>query len=296
MIFKNILYIIIGLYFIISPLFFKVIWIRLPKDILDIPLIIIILSLSIYMYLIYKIILVLNSIKKKESFIQKYISIPLQELYYNSMIKIDNYIKHDILGPKYLGENLLLLVKFLNKYLTEKKCSIIFSLLDFLPRVVFLFCFFIDVIITQQLKYIYYLGFITIIPLIMRYLIYTIKSFILFNIKDYSTACLSFCDANYKEVSLEILLEGFLINSFNSNIAYTSTVKYITLKEPLEENEIFDEILDFYLDQFYVFSTMYNFINFFEHLKKHIYYQFFLLLSYICHFIFWLYILLIINL
>jgi hypothetical protein len=184
---KNILIAGLGFYFIISPILFKVILIRLPRDIQEIPLILILASLVIYSYLVLNLLksYFLQNENRLSTLIKAYVSLPLQHFYISSMIYIDDYIKHTLLGQKYVGENLLKITQHLNKRLTEKTCTIIFIFLDIVPRVVFLFLFFVDVVIYQRLGYIYYFGFLTLIPLIYRYLIYTFKGFALHNIKDF---------------------------------------------------------------------------------------------------------------
>lgn len=292
MIIKNILYILLGIYFIISPIFFKVILIRLPRDIQDIPVFLIVLSLSIYLYLIYKLIINVYFTNKESylnSFIKTHFVNPLQELYYTSIKKIDDYIKHTLLGPKYIGENLLKLSIFLNRRLTENKCKIILAFFDIVPRVAFILLFFIDVVIFHQLNNIYYFGLLTLIPILYRYLIYTFKGFALANIKDL-LECLSFLDENYEEVPLEIVLDHHVTHSYNLHSLDIPIIKNITVKEPVSDKQDFEETLTFYLDQFHVFTKSYNYIDFFEHLKKQKYYQIFLLITYFCYFIIWLYI------
>ena len=296
MILKNIMYIIIGLYFIISPLIFKIVLTKLPKDLSDLYLILIITSLLINIYLIYKTIKSMNYNVQSETsliniFIRNYISDPIQTFYINSMVYVDDYIKHNLLGPKYIGENLLWLTKNLNKHLTEKKAKRIFFVLDILPRFIVIICLFIDVILNEQLKYIYLFGIFTLIPLIFRYIIYTFKGFAVANIK-MSCEYLSFCDETYKELSFEVILENFITNTYSNNttICY---IKNITLKNFTNENENFDETLNYYLDQLNVFSTLYNNIDFMEQLKKQRNYKLFLLLTYSYYVILWVVILII---
>lgn len=110
-------------------------------------------------------------------------------------------------------------------------------------------------------------GIITLLPIIFRYLMYTFKGFALHNIK----LCLNdlcFCNQDYLELSFEDILDNFLTNSYKQSVILPHYIKQVTLKKPLEHLENFDETLDFYLDQFYIFSRLYNNIDFLEHLKK----------------------------
>jgi hypothetical protein len=64
------------------------------------------------------------------NFIKFNVITPLQNLYVDSLSFIDNYIKHQLLGPKYLGLTLLKITRSLNKHLNDFNSTIYFVSLD----------------------------------------------------------------------------------------------------------------------------------------------------------------------
>lgn len=290
---KNILYITVGIYFILSPLIYKLLLIlRLPKTILDIPFSLALCSSSLFIFFSLIIIQRLYFSLKEETLIAKkfklYISNPLKQLYFDSLTLIDNYIKHTLLGPQILGESLKSITIYLNKTLTEKSLRIMFFLFDIFPKIIFLVLLILDILYYHQLKYIYLFGMLTLVPMIFRYLIYTFKEFALHNIK-YSLNYLCFYTQDYIELSFEDILDNFLTNSYQQSII-PHYIKHVTLKETLANEAYFDNVLDTYLDQFHIFTQLYNNIDFLEHLKKMKSYQLFMLTIYCNYAGIWFYI------
>lgn len=289
---KNILYIIIGLYIILTPFFYKIIVLRLPKNIEELNIIFAICSSLIFLILFLNIIININRRKNENFFIlylKEIIIKPLQKMYFNSLLIIDKYIKHELLGPKYVGQPLLKITYVINNHLNDLNSIRYFIFFVVCPKIIIIICLFIDVIINKHLKYIYIFGAITLIPLIINYFIYTLKEFAIANMKGLTQNCIVLVNENHLEIAFENILKNYITSYFESN-QHIEFIRAITLKETLQENEDFDETLDFYLKQFHVFTNLYTSMTFFYYIKLQKYYRIFLALYYFCFSCIWLYI------
>lgn len=280
---KNIIYIIIGLYFITTPFISKLIILKLPRDLNQINLIFSIVFILINFFQLYK---TLNSLFKIETKQLKCI-INLQEFYIDAMKNIDNIIKHKYLGPDLLGKTLLQVATFLYKKINDNNSIITLFMCDILPKLCFIFIFIFDITIKQQLCYIYVYGWLLLLPLIFKYILFTFKEFALVNIEIIYKNHLSFYNKNYDIILYDDFLIALQKTNFNKINALIE-IKYIILIHHVEEN--YDAHLDFYKDQLYIFINIYTSVIFFEQVKTLSLYKIFLLIHYIFLLCIWLYI------
>lgn len=291
---KNIIYIIIGLYFVTSPFIFKLIIIKLPKTLTEISLILALLFIFLYFYLVIKGLKSLVHLPSTEKFfikkLREMLLTPLQEIYYNSMKNIDNYIKHELLGPEYLGENLLKITLWINKSITYNTFIKYIFLFDITPKIIFIFIFFYDVVFKHKLVYTYYFGGLLLIPLIFSYIMFTFKEFVLTNIKIAHKDYLLFVDEHYNEISLDNILQNYESTYFKQ-VQVLYAIKYISLKNK-ENYDNIEETLTYYLEQFHTFTKLYNICIFFDQIKNMILFKILTIVFYICYFFIWLYVVL----
>lgn len=291
---KNIIYIIIGIYFITSPFIFKIIIIKLPKTLAELSLIIALFFLFFYFYLMIKGLRSLFKMPSNELYFIKVfrdnIIIPLQEIYYNSMKKIDNYIKHDFLGPEYLGKNLLKITLWVNKNITNNTFIKCFFFLDILPKILFIIIFLYDVVFKHKLVYTYYFGGFLLIPLIFSYIMSTFKEFALTNMKIAHNDYLLFVDEHYHEICLDNVLQNYEATSLKQ-IQILNVIKYISVKNK-EHYDNLEETLTYYTEQFHIFTKLYNSCILYDHINNIMLFKCLSIGYYLCYFLIWLYIVL----
>lgn len=292
---KNITYFIIGLYFIVAPFIYKIFIIKLPKNLNEIFIVISLFFCILYFVRLKTIIFKLLKKETKEIkiilYFKKNIVIPFQEVYMSSIINIDNYIKHKLAGPKYVGQPLLIFSKKINKIFTEDKGLQFLFCFDLLPRIILIICFIIDVFYFKQFKYIYMFGILSLIPLISTYILYTLKEFTMANIKNLCDLYILFANDKYEKISFEDVLENFKIHTFVKNKT-KKNITQISLQKSVEYCDDFDGTLDFYLKELYTFTALYNHIDFLEQVKQISLYYCWLALNYIFYLVIWTYILL----
>jgi hypothetical protein len=280
---KNIIYIIIGLYFILMLFIYRLIIIRLPKDLDNINLIFCVIFIIINFFCIYKTLKSLFNLEVKNLKFMQY----LQHFYVNSMKNVDNIIKHKYLGPEILGKSLLYITTFFFKKINDNNSIITFLVLDVLPKLIFIFIFIFDIYIKQQFCYIYSYGWILLLPLIFSYILYTFKEFALVNIQIIYKNHLIFYNNIYEIILYDDFIKALQKTSLNK-INSLQEIAYITLIN--NTNEKYQETLDFYINQLYIFINMYTSIIFFEQLKHLSLYKIFLLMNYLSLMCIWLYI------
>lgn len=189
---KSKLYFIIGLILIISLFYYRVLKIHIPKSIFELNMFLIVFTTILYsiktLVLLIKLIKLRYFPKKKpnellQKLYHKYVY-PLNIIIDLSYKSIDSYVKDKMLGPKLLGLNLKNLMHFLlnnigNKHSYYKALFIVF---DIIPKTSILMIFGIDIIFFNKLENIYLFSWIILIPLIFKYIIFTLKEFAEYNI------------------------------------------------------------------------------------------------------------------
>jgi hypothetical protein len=290
---KLFIYIACGIYFIISPVIFKVILIKLPKNIEELHFIIVFGFCCIYIFSIINYIkLILKITTEKDTFMYN-IKIKFQEFlqkyYFDSMKLIDNYIKHDLLGPNIIGKSLLKVSIFINKKINRNNAFFWFVFLDILPKLNFIIIFCYDILIKNQFCYTYFFGGFLLIPLILKYLIYTFKEFTLANLRILHKDYLVFVDDHFTPLLFNEVIKIYEITYFNENYL-EKKIKFIYLKEETTI-DTFDETLNYYLDQFHLFTKTYHFCIYFEHIQKLSLYYLFCVIMTSIYFSLWSYIL-----
>lgn len=287
----------IGLYFILSPILFKIIIIRLPKSIFVIKTFFVIFLLLLFFIISVKILYNAFFFKKKNKITEimvKNIIKPLNDFYWGNLHLIDNYIKHNIMGPDILGKNLLKLGAYINNYLYDRnsiRYLILFLLMDVVPKIVLLCLSFTDVFIFQEFSYIYKWGWVGLIPLCFRYILYTFRGFSEYNITYMHEGFLYFFTLKGEELTTSSLLENC------KNIYHKDTIdsfgvpqRRVALRQEANTKEENDIILDDYLLQFDSFMQLHMSVYVFDSLRKDFWYILFTFYYYFFQFNIWLYI------
>lgn len=276
MIIKNLFYILLGIYFILFPISHKVIIIRLPRDINTINIFVAIFFCIFFFLLTVKILYNLIVVEKKPNkvfiWFNSYITTPIYKVYWESLSFIDNYIKHELLGPKYVGEPLVIISKYINKYLYDrnsKRYVLIYFIIDILPKIVFILLFILDVFYSKKLCYIYKMGWIFLLPLLWRYIIFTFKEFSEYNIRGMHEEVLYFFTLKDEELSTNALIEECKdihdVNTINEKGVPQRRVALRHEEATQEENDV---VLDDYLQQFDTFMQIRMSVHVFETLRN----------------------------
>ena len=205
-------------------------------------------------FLVLAIIILLQYYKKltKVSQTKLYVRIlgSLSKFYWNSLLALDAVIKEK-LPASILGENLLRFTKVYTNYvgLTKKfRYTAIFLLFVFVPKYLFLTLFLYDVFCLKKFTYIYYYGWLLLIPLAFNYLLFTLKEFSLHNLDRYIKMILLVIDDN------DVLIEkvDFIIDSCtklateiyfdnNTNTQFVPALYAKICDKYLEDNNISDD-------------------------------------------------------
>lgn len=287
----------IGLYVILSPIFFKIIIIRLPKNILTIKVFFVVLLLLFFFLISFKILYKAFIFRKKNKITEKItqnILKPLSDFYWGNLHLIDSYIKHDIMGSNILGKNLLKFGVYINRYLYDRNSErylILFFIFDVIPKIILLLLYFTDVFIFKEFSFIYKWGWIGLIPLCFRYILYTFREFAEHNIKYMHEEFLYFFTLKDEELTTFSLLETC------KNIYHKDTIdsfgvpqRRVALRQEASTQEENDIILDDYLLQFDSFMQLNMSVNVFDSFKKDFWYILFTFYYYFLQFNIWLYI------
>lgn len=184
-------YVIVGCLIIMHLIYYKFIIIRLPKDITQVYW-----DLCCFILLMYSLRLVsllYTGIKAKyfpeqgsNKFILKVKSYfhNISNIYQKSLQAIDDFIKHTLLGPRILGANLKILCPLLIKLLgvKHKTYKWLYVFFDILPKSILLLLFSLDILYCKQFHYIYQVAWLTLLPIMFHYIVFTLKEFCDFNI------------------------------------------------------------------------------------------------------------------
>jgi hypothetical protein len=287
---KNCCYIIAGIYFITAPLLFKLLNMNKIKDIKTYNYILISFLCFIIFCTIIKIVFDLFIEKKNNNIFLRFKEIILT-FYIDSMKTIDDYIKHKLLGPQYVGEFLGKWSTILLKY-SDNKSSMFFTniicLFDLLPRLLLLFILYVEVFIFKKVHYSYIFGTIVLLKPLFSYLLFTFREFSEHNIKNICTTKLIFFDKN----SIAFIPE----NEINENIKKLPNEK-IKLsfnvschEKTLNHIELVNKC-HFYLENLEFFIMIRRIIYILDLIKQTMIYVFFNILVLILYLILWSYIL-----
>lgn len=281
---KQIIYIIAGIYFICAPIFFKLLNINKIKDIKTYNLIIICFMCFLFSVIIYKAItdilfkkIVTNKIIL---WVNNYIKNNFISFYYESMKIIDSYIKDNLLGPKYVGETLGKWSDKLLKFL-ENKESIIYVLIiiffDILPRILFLIILTMDIFVYNAMKYSYIFGLIIIIKPLFSYILFTLKEFSEYNLRNICDNNLIFFNNEGELMLTEDVLNDRIINCPDNKLK--PIIKPLSFKISCRENILNHEELllkcHYYIDNFEFFINIRRIIYIFDIIKQTTQYIFF---------------------
>ena len=287
----------LGFYFILSPIVFKIIIIRLPKNIFTINFCIVVLLLLLFFSLSFKILYKAFFSRKKSQLTEKiihYIVKPLNDFYWSNLHLIDNYIKHNIMGSNILGKNLIKFSAYINSYLYERNSEryiILFLLMDITPKIILLLLYITDVFIFKEFSYIYRWGWVGLIPLCFRYIIFTFKEFSEYNILYMHKEFLYFFTLKGEELTTSSLLE-ICKNIYHKDTRDSLGVpqRRVALRQEADTQEENDIILNDYLMQFDSFMQLNMSVNVFDSLRKDFWYILFTFYYYFLQFNIWLYI------
>lgn len=171
-------------------------------------------------------------------------------IYWKSLLSLNEFIVENT-PPRFWGENLMQFSSVYTTYLGLKKKKyyiIIYILLAFVPKIVFLLLFLYDVLYLKKFTYIYYYGWILLIPLAFNYLLFTLKEFSEYNFDNYiKNILLVITDGDVLIENVEILIESckkfavelYFINTFTTRF-YPELYAQICDKY-LEDNNITDD-------------------------------------------------------
>jgi len=132
----------------------------------------------------------------------------LFKAYYNSLKALDDFIKHTIL-VEHLGQILKSLSVIFIKIFTKvksKKYIIIYTMLDLMPKIIFLIAFSFD-LYNHKFYYSYQLVGILFIPLLYKYILFTLREFTFIQ-NDNSKSIINLKDTYYnpkKRFSLHVV-------------------------------------------------------------------------------------------
>lgn len=164
------------------------------------------------------------------------------KIYTKSLLGLDAIIKRKI-PSKILGENLMRFTMFYTLYLTltqKRIYTIIYLFFSFAPKFLFLFLFLYDVFYLKKFTYIYYYGWILIIPLIFNYLLFTLKEFSRHNLNRYLEVILLVIDND------DVLIEN--VNTILESCKKYAIQHYYNDANTVEfEPALYAQISDHYL-------------------------------------------------
>jgi hypothetical protein len=223
----------------------------------------------------------------------------LSKLYYDGLIALDDFIKHTIL-VEHLGEILKSFSKiFLNIFIKVKSKKYIFAyiILDSMPKLIVLIAFCFDVY-NHKFCYMYQLAFVLLIPLLYKYIIFTLREFSEHNIKDMNEHILIYYFHSGQIMTSEDIINNCKGITNPKDTYYNSeerfSLRVIALSEEYKQEcfnnnrELTDDLM-FYTKQMNFFQRIRSYVARLETQNK--YNIYFNLIRYTIYSILWLYIL-----
>jgi hypothetical protein len=230
---------------------------------------------------------IIYKLKEKTTFLINY-------CYWDNMFLVDHYIKHKIMGPKFLGQPLVKLTKIINKFLYDRNSTRykkIFFFIDLLPKTFLVILHLTDIIFFHEFYYIYKFGWIGIIPMIFRYIIYTFKEFAEYNIRSMHEEVFYFFTLKGEELSTVSLIENC------KNIYHIDTIdsfgipqRRVALRQEAQTEYENNILIENYMEQFDSFMQIRMSVDVMENLRKSFAVIFFMFDYYFLCFYLWLYI------
>src|SRR5271154_1801065 len=308
---KNLIMIIIGCIIVTYFVYFRLIFIRLPKELInqsDFHTILYTLaatiSLTLFFYTVYKLYKIhyITWYKPPTNILILWLSNQISTLfkvYYNSLKAFDDFIKHTIL-VEHLGQILKSLSVIFIKIFTKvksKKYIIIYTMLDLMPKIIFLIAFSFDVY-NHKFYYSYQLVGILFIPLLYKYILFTLREFSEHNIKDMNESILIYYFHSGQIMTSEDIIDNCkgIINPKDTyyNPKQRFSLHVVDLSESYKQ-ECFDNGRQLTDDLMFYSKQM----NFFQRIRGNVarleiqnkYTIYFNLIRYTIYSILWLYIL-----
>jgi len=313
---KNNIYKIIGMLLLIILIYFRF-RDKMPRDIIQLDFLFVFLITVIfacYLILIIHRIIKYSFRKEKKSneitnYFILYIIQPVNNFIKQSYSSFDYYIKDDLLGSKILGpflnNSMVFFIRKIGVFFRDYRIA--FIIFDIIPKCLIILVLFIDIIVFNHLRLVYYFSWMPLIPLIFRYIIFTFRDFIEFNIKDFvdkyiqiksldpeyyfsSQDIIDECCNIYKENIFDLCSQEYLNRDFAIplNVGRLYILKDLVIDAYSDDNDIehaFDELL-------LIFNNLRisrQIIYYIDNCRRYWYYLYFDLFRFLSYTLIWAY-------
>lgn len=247
---KNIIYIFVGLFLIMLFLFFRLFYVRLPRnlytnitfELLAMYLVITIIIIISLGFTVYKLLIEYEYIKSNNnSIVNRYIQnnslIKLVKTCINlckhSLITLDNYIKFYII-TKWLFIGLFFMNK-ITKHIKYENAPYLTLIFDFIPRILITILFSIDVFIYHKFDFFYKAMPMLLLPVIYQYICYTLKNICELNLQSAEDIFLIIDTTNNIKLSPIEYVKSYIRKAWdNPKLINSSFSEYSLLNNNLE--------------------------------------------------------------
>ena len=273
----------LGFLLVLFIIYFRFLKERLPTTLLKefsymektffLCMILIFFSLTFYyLYLFYL------QIMQKPLYIKRTLFLNISQFYWKCLLSFDDFIKHTLL-VKYLPSLLLTVQDRINYHFVKLKSLrylLIYLIVDIFPKCIVLICFSVD-IYKYQFNFIYKSIWFLLIPLIFKYILFTLREYSEQNLSYMLDNILSFKFHSGELMTLQDLLDSyngantqkdFYSNSFDNFNVHAINLSDKQLQICLDTNDDIDETIVFYSKQFNSFAKLRTIITQFDSIYK----------------------------